>query len=117
MALFGFGKSKKDELAELEKELGLGDIEKAPEEPKLNEDLMPKTPPGEPERPAFKEEGFEVKEIPKEEPKHGPIHPRDLELISAKLDSIRLMIDNMNERLKHIEKMEEEEYRRKKLTW
>lgn len=113
MSFLGFGK-KKNEFEDLEKELGL------PEEAKsgLPEPAeMPAHSMEEPEKPAFKEEGFkeepmEFKELPKEE--HLP--KKDLELISAKLDAIRLMIDNMDQRIKHIEKMEEEGVKRRR-TW
>ena len=111
MALFGFLKRKKEEEFEsLEKELGLPEeIGKVPEPEKLPE--PPPTEPEKPEEPRFKEGEFEVKEIPKQE----PLPTKDLELISAKLDSIRLMIDNMNERIKHIERLEEEEFKKRRV--
>ena len=113
MALFGFGRKKEKEIEELEKELGLGrGIGEGPTG--LPKDDFGLEPAKEPERPLFKEEEFQVREIPRQEPQQT--HVKDLELISAKLDSIRLMIDNMNERIKHIEHMEEEDAKKKK-TW
>lgn len=116
MAFFGFGNKKKvSGFEDLEKELGLPkEIGGMPEEPK--EDFSADLPSKEPDRPAFKEEGFkeelELKEIPKEE----PLPQKELELISAKLDAIRLMIDNMDQRVRHIERMEEEQAKKKR-TW
>ncbi|MFC1728663.1 hypothetical protein ACFLZ7_04360 [Nanoarchaeota archaeon] len=115
MPLFGIGKRQKEkEFEDLEKELGLPEeIGKVPEA-KADETLKPDDIPTEPERPAFKEEPMEE---PRLEPiHHEPPHQKDLELLSAKLDSIRLMIDGMNERIKHIERMEEEEVKNKR-TW
>lgn len=115
MAFFGlFGKKRKDEFASLEKEFGLPEeIGKVPEP---SEELRPEPFRPEPERPAFKEVKFEeMREIPRQEPM-PQVGVKDLELLSAKLDSIRLMIDNMNERVKHIERIEEEEVKKRK-TW
>ena len=109
--MFGFGK-KKEEFEDIEKELGLPEeIGKVPEPPKEEMPDLPEES-ARPENPAYKEHDFEVKEVPKQEEHHMPT--KDLELISAKLDSIRLMIDGMNERVKHIERMEENEAKKRR---
>jgi len=106
--MWPFGK-KKDDIEELEKELGLGGEERlgldTPKEEaydNLNEPL--------PEKPDLNEPaGIDSARTLEPEKNTTPIQTTntDLQLISAKLDTLKVMLESITQRLEHLEKKEE----------
>lgn len=113
MALFGlFGKKKKkEELAP--PEMGLGrEYElglKLPEEEMVGAGIAPKAmavPAGEPAAPAAAPMGAPPGFAPQPMPMAAPPPiSKDIELLSAKLDALKALLENINQRLQNLERI------------
>lgn len=107
MAFWNFWK-KKDDVAEFEKELGLGPKDRLGME-KTEEEFDRLAKPEEPL--ATEQKEYELnKPIPEPQQK---VQDHDVQIISAKLDTIKSMLELINQRLNTLEKHNEE----KKKIW
>jgi len=114
MGLFGFGKKKKEEEFE-PPEMGLGrERELGIQFPRAEEEMIgagiaPKAmevPPGEPIGPAQPTGMPMGMRQPMMQPQiPAPTIEKDLELLSAKLDALKALLENINHRLENLERI------------
>jgi len=103
-------KKKEDDLAQFERELGLNPSSEPLREPvdesydRLNEDIQ--------------KPGIEPRSISSmSQPLQQFSQNTDVQIISAKLDTIKAMLDLMNQKLSNLEKNVEEKGKDKKNLW
>lgn len=107
---FGGKKKEDEELAKFEKELGLGDrtgLESETAASPKDEPLLPKEPGSEEPFPSLTPE-------PTAQPvQQQPTSSPDLQVISAKLDTLKSMLELVNQRIEALERRSDE----KKKMW